>query len=146
MASTTLFAFLDAFETGMETRLVADGLPKVEVYTMPMGNIPRDNIQLIEIDVDTDWSTMGSSRDEDYRVRGVLFHQVPAKSEASAKTARAGIKSIYDSLNGFLRNDVTVGGSVMTAIVSPTSLKQGQDDGRWCALEFTIACHAETRS
>ena len=139
--TTTMFDFLTNIESGLETQLTTDGLTDVSVYTMPMGSLGNDNIQFIEIDTDRDWLAMGAPKQEQYSASAVIYHQEPNSSEASAKTTRTRVQTIFGSVVTYLRSDAgrAVAGTGSAALVKAANLKQGTAEGqRWCALEFSI--------
>lgn len=133
-----MFAFLDALETGLEAQLVSDAVTGVEVYTMPVGMIPQDNIQIVEVEGDAERLAMGKSQSEVYTATGVIFHREPTDSEASAKTVRTRCKTILGSVVTYVQDNPTIGSTVKDAYIQTARIKQGTDDGRWCAVEFLI--------
>lgn len=149
---STLWVFYKAFRTRMRLRanITAWG---VAVLAAPSGEpVPAESIQLFGTSLNQQWGLLGNRRrEEQYTVRGGIFVKRRGAGEDIADVVRDRVGELLAEVEDELRTTPNVGIASPRVIAefsaSGSEIDQGaEDDGRWCAIDFSIAVKASLTS
>lgn len=147
--TSTVPAVLREIKARLDARKATPGSPLVGVIvtTAPSGEpIPHESIQLFGTSGDQAWQALGGMRRrETYTIAGGIFIQQRGAGEAVWDGARERVYVLLAELEQMLHGDPTLGFGARTDIqLATANLDQGgQENGRWAAIDFTIAVVAE---
>lgn len=146
MATASIWDVVDAMETGL-TSAVPSGVSVFSTPDDPAG--PNADILGIGLEIETDQEhfAMGGSRAEDYAITGRILVSRPANSSAASKQARERVEAILDTIENYIRNNPTIGGTALHAQITSMKTRQvvigtTKVTGRGCECEFVVTVKA----
>jgi hypothetical protein len=146
--TSTIPAAMDAFVDGL---LARPGLEGVQIASGYLGadSDPKQSIQLTGASrAEQVWGMLGNRRrDEEYTLDGLIWIVVPGKNEPVIREARNRAFLLLAEIEDFLRVDPRIGQTTKVSQLSRYPFEQGANDiGRWCQIDFEIACEQDLRS
>lgn len=148
--TSTVPAMLEEIKARLDARREAtpDGpMAGVVVTTAPSGDpIPDESIQLFGTNGDQAWSALGGQRRrETYTITGGIFITRRGAGPEVWDAVRGRVYALLAELERTLHEDPTLGfGARSDVQMATANLDQGVgDNGRWAAIDFTIAVVAE---
>ena len=147
MSTCTLPAFLDATYTALHNRA---GLASVNVFTCPVdpAQLGKEAIELADsVEVTQARASLGSDDlEESYDVKGSVLVFAQGTSNAAAKVARDRALAILEEVTDEIAGNETMTSTVRDVTITGQTWTQGYAPegqlGRFCRVEFTLACEA----
>ena len=128
--SAQLLSALRAASWPTSTPQIADGADIVP-------DLQREFVLLGNAEGDEDWFALGHQRKNERMKQYIVIRVNKVQDTQVAATARA--FALFGVVETVLRNDVTVGNTVVAAQVKGWKLhKTGNENGRWAELTVTV--------